>query len=534
MRFFINVSKYLLNKKFSGIFSLILILISQISCAPSKDNKRIVIASAGKIESIDPAQANTLRSLQLISSLGDPLYRINSNGLLEPSLAKSLPEISNKGLTITIPLREDVFFHDGTKFNSHAMAFSLKRFIRIGTQNYVIAGRVKKIETPSEYLIRIKLNKPSSSINGLLTSINLTPISPKSYAEYKDKFLNKRFVGTGPYKLISFQPEKQRIEPFSNYWGKKPNNKGIDYINFRNSSSLFGAIRNKEADVLLSNSIEDIQSIALNRMARKGVLQESTGPAMEIGYLTLKSNSHPFNQEIIRKGISYSINRKLLTKKVSFGLREPLRSIVPPIFKKNKYSHWPNYNPQVARQYFREAGYCENKKLLVPLTFRSNVPADKLLALTWQEQVKRDLADCLNIQINGVESTTVYKQLSDGAYPAVILDWTGAYADPEAYLFPLLSCDEIKNKTCEKGESVFSGSFWASKTLQEALEKSEKLQGSQRLEKLNEVEKFASKGNAYIPIWIVKPRAWANLNVNTPEFDGSGRVLLDRLMKHKK
>ena len=84
------------------------------------------------------------------------------------------------------------------------------------------------------------------------------------------------------------------------------------------------------------------------------------------------------------------------------------------------------------------------------------MPAYKIIALTWKEQIKNILNECINIQLNGVESTTIYKNLNLGLYTAVILDWTGAYSDPEAYLTPLLSCSEIDGKNCKKGESVYS------------------------------------------------------------------------------
>ena len=517
---------------FSKLFVSILLLTSQYSCTPIPKNKTIVIASAGKVESLDPAQANTLRSLQLISGLGDTLYRINSNGVLEPRLAKNPPNISKDRLTIDIQLRENITFHDGTEFNAEAMAFSLKRFIAIGTQNYLIRSRIKNIETPNKYLLRINLTRPSSSINSLLTSINLTPVSPNSYKNHQDSFLNDNFIGTGPYKLTNFQQEKQRIEPFPQYWGDKAKNSGIDYINYRNSSSLFGAIRNGEVDILLSNSVEDGQRLALNRLSQNGILKESIGPAMEIGYITLRTSSEPFKNARIRKAISYSINRKLLTEKVSYGLRDPLYSIVPPILKTKEYSPWPSYNPNLARDLLTKEGFCSSQRLIIPLTFRSNVPADKLLALTWKEQINKDLSDCLSIDINGMESTTVYKQLSDGIFSAVILDWTGAYPDPEAYLAPLFSCEEIDKNICKKGESVVSGSFWASSALQAALHSSEKLYGEERLEKLKEVERIAAEGNAYLPIWIVKPRAWANPKINKPKFDGNAFILLDQLTKN--
>ncbi len=529
---YFQLNRYLIKiNNINKIIFILFILTSQLACSPNRKGEEIIIASSGKIESLDPAQANTLRALQLISGLGDRLYRLNSEGILEPRLAKRLPIIKDNGLTIDIKLKENIMFHDGTPFNSEAMAFSLKRFMRIGTQSYVIGDRIKEVETPNDSLLRLRLNKPSSSINGLLTSINLTPVSPTAYANYQDKFLNKNFIGTGPYILINFSPEIQRIKPFNSYWGKKPENKGIDYINYTNSSSLFGAIRNGQVDVLLSNSIEDGQRIALSRISNKGILLEGKGPAMELGYITLNTKINPLEKNIIREALSYSINRKLISEKVSFGLREPLRSIVPPILKNKKHEPWPSYNHQKARALLKEAGYCSSKPLSIPLTFRTNVPADKLLALTWKEQIKQDLSDCLTIELNGVESTTVYKQLSQGSYSMVILDWSGAYPDPEAYLSPLLSCEEIINETCNKGEAVTSGSFWASSKLQTALEESEKLYKNVRLNKLIEVEEYAYKGGAYLPIWIVKPIAWSQRNISQPKFDGSGFLLLEKIKK---
>ncbi len=527
-----NLIKILMFRKYLKIvinLTAILLVFCQISCTQSTNNKRITIASKGKIDSLDPAQANKLLALQLISALGDTLYRIDSNGTLEPRLAEAEPKISKDGLNILIPLRKDVVFHDGTRFNAKAMAFSLKRFINIGTLNYIIDDRIESIETPEEFVLKIKLSRPSSSIKGLLTSINLTPISPSSYAGYKNKFLNETLIGTGPYKLSSYSPERQTLEPFENYWGEKPNNKGLNYISFNTSTSLFSAIKTGQIDILLSNAIEDGHRLALHNLSKKGLLIEGEGPAMQIGYIAFRTNSNLLENKTIREALLYSIDRKLISKQVSYNLREPLRSLIPPILQVNKKSQWPKYNPIIAKELYKNAGFCNNKILNLPLTFRSNVPSDKLLALTWQEQVKRDLSDCLEISLNGVESTTVYKQLSEGIYEAVILGWTGDYPDPYAYLSPLLDCKEIVLETCREGEAVFGGTFWANNELQESLENSETLFSEERTKELSKAEMLAADGASILPVWILNQRVWMQTNFDNPQFDGNGRLLLEKI-----
>ena len=508
---------------------IFLISLSQYSCVSNNKSKRIIVASSGKIESLDPARASTLKSLQLLSSLGDTLYELNSEGKLIPELASGMPSFSKDKLQIIIPLRRDVLFHDGTVFNSNAIKFSFERFKRIGTMNYILGNKIKSIETPSEYKVIINLNKPSSSINGLLTAIYLTPISPTFYEDYSDKFLNDQFIGTGKYILKRFSNEIQIIEPNLNYWGDKPLNEGISFIGYSNSSSLFGALKSKQIDVLLSNSIDDSQRHNLNLLSKNNKIKEGNSPATEISFISLRTNSYPLNNNNVRLAIAKSLNRGLISDKVSYGLRQPSRSLVPPIYKKNNQELWPEYDPIEAKMLLQKEGYCNGNILEIPLTYRSNVPADKLIALFWQDDIKNTLNECIKIRLNGVESTTIYKNLNLGIYTAVILDWTGPYSDPEAYLTPLLSCTDLIGENCKKGESVYSGSFWGSNKVQKLFLQSENLNGKERLAKLIELETIASKSIPYIPIWISSQKAWSQNQVSKPTFNGAGIISMSDL-----
>ena len=518
-----------MQNKFLLSILISLISLSNYSCASKKISQKIIVASSGKIESIDPARATTLKTIQLLNSLGDTLYELNANGELIPKLALGMPTISKNGLQIIINLRKNVFFHDGTLFNADAFKFTFERFKRIGTMNYILGDKIKSIEAPSDYKIIINLKKPSSSLNGLLTSVNLTPISPTFYKNYSDKFLNEQFVGTGKYILRRFSNEIQVMDPNLKYWGKSPNNKGINFVGYANSSSLFGALKSKQIDVLLSNSIDDIQIDSLRLLSKNNKLREGNSPPTEISFISFRTNIHPLNNLNVRLALAKSLNRKFISKKVSYGLRIPSRSIVPPIFKNGNQDLWPKYDPSEAKKLLQKEGYCNGNLLNIPLTYRSNVPADKLIALTWQEEIKAVLNDCIEIKLNAVESTTIYKNLSLGIYTAVILDWTGAYSDPEAYLTPLLSCSEIDKGVCKKGEAVYSGSFWGSNKVEKLFLESEKVNGDKRLNKLLEIEKIAANSIPYVPIWISSQKAWSQIKISKPTFNGAGIISLSDL-----
>jgi ABC-type transport system substrate-binding protein len=62
----------------------------------------------------------------LIDVLYDSLYRLDENMQPVPELAKTLPEISKDGLTLTIPIKSDARFHSGVKLRADDVTFSLR------------------------------------------------------------------------------------------------------------------------------------------------------------------------------------------------------------------------------------------------------------------------------------------------------------------------------------------------------------------------------------------------------------------------
>jgi peptide/nickel transport system substrate-binding protein len=500
--------------------------------ASRSDKSLVVVASYGSIDTIDPAQATTVSALQLLSALGDPLYAINADGQIEPRLARALPELSGDGLRAVIPLRRDVLFHDGSRFDAEAMAFSLRRFLAIGKLSYVIGDRIQAVRVLAPDRLEISLKRPFSPLTELLTSASLTPVSPTAYRNYKRSFLTDGFVGTGPYRLSFHSPQLQRLEPFRRYWGPPASNQGIALVGMNTSTSLFGALRSGSVDVLLSTSLEPDQQAALHSQAKTGELREGAGPALEIGYISLLSDRPPLNRLRLRQALSHSIDRSLISSRVTDSLRPPLRGLVPPVLP-GALSPWPGANFTTARKLLSQEGYCQGKQLALNLTFRSNVPSDRLFALTWQELLRSSLGDCVKLDLTGMESTTAYRQLGDGAFQMILLDWMGDYPDADNYLMPLLGCSKGRANQCLAGSSAASGSFWTAPGLEAELLRTEELRGAERLESLHRVQRTAAAGVPYLPVWQVRPRAWSQRQISAPRFDGSGRLILAKLSRQE-
>jgi peptide/nickel transport system substrate-binding protein len=505
------------------------LLLALTACQSPRPPGTLIVATKSRIESLDPAKASRIGEQQLLSALGDPLYAIAADGRLEPRLASAMPQLSADGLRARIPLRQGVRFHDGTPFDAAAMVFSLNRFLKFGTLSYQLSDRVNAVRAVDSHAIELQLKRPFAPLPQLLSSIVLTPVSPTAYRAYKDKPLPERFVGTGPYKLAFFGGQQLRLAPFPNYWGPPAANRGLMLISYSNSTALFGALRSGEVDVLLSNSLDLDHQRALHRLAEAGRLKEAVGPPLEISFLTLLTTEPPLNNPRLRQALAHSVDRDLILERVSLGMRPPLRSLVPPVLPGADPNAWPAYDPARARALLSEAGYCRGRILNLPLTFRSDIPGDRLFALTWQAQLRRDLSDCLTLDPGGMESTTAYSQLDKGAFTLILLDWMGDYPDAENYLTPMLGCSKADGSRCLEGGSVLSGSFWAAPGLENQLLRSSELAGADRLALLQRVQRRAGAGVPYLPLWVVTPVAWAQPRVSTPRFDGSGRVVLSAL-----
>ncbi|MFW6730412.1 MAG: ABC transporter substrate-binding protein [Synechococcus sp.] len=497
---------------------------------PGGTAQQLVVGFQGTIDTVDPAQATTVGALQLLSAVGDPLYAIRADGALEPRLATALPTLSSDGLRAVIPLRQGVRFHDGTPFDAEAMAFSLRRFLAIGKLSYVVGDRIRSVRVLDSHHLELVLSRPYGALPQLLTSASLTPVSPRAYWRHRDRFLPDAFVGTGPYRLGFTSPQLQRLEPFAGYWGPAPRNAGLALASLTTSSGLLGALRSGQVDVLLSTSLQPDHQRALHRKAAAGRLREGRGPALEIGYITLLSDRPPLQDPRLRRALALSLDRPLLTARVSDGLRPPLRGLVPPSLL-GALATWPSHDIAAARRLLRQAGWCQGRPLELSLTYRSNVPSDRLFALTWQEALRRDLPDCLRLTLTGMESTTAYRQLGDGAFQMILLDWIGDFPDADNYLMPLLACDRAVGNRCLEGASASSGSFWAAPGLQEQLVRTETLTGPERLPVLHQVQQQVAAASPYIPVWSVQPRAWARPGISPPRFDGSGRLLLSQLSR---
>ncbi len=207
----------------------------------------------GAPSNLDPARASNIYANFLAVNLYDTLYRYKYLARpyeLEPNLAQNLPQVSADGLIYTIRIKPGVHFIDdpvfpdskGRPVSARDFVYSIKRHFDPETraqgawlwQNRIVGldewkengsnfeQEVTGLRALDDQTIQIQLISPYPQLIHTLTQ-GFSAIVPREAVEFYGKELAIRPVGSGPYRLLSFNTAGAvlvrntgfRQEPFS-------------------------------------------------------------------------------------------------------------------------------------------------------------------------------------------------------------------------------------------------------------------------------------------------------------------------------
>lgn len=151
---------------------------------------------------------------------------------LEPNLAADLPEVSADARTWTIAIRPGITFSDGSALDAKDVVATYRAIVD-ETSASPIAGdlvNLESVEAVDELTVRFTLAEAQVSF-GTLLLIGIAPSELISAAQkVEESALNQQPVGTGPYVVQSFSPERLVLVPSRTYRGDAPQVKKIVYV----------------------------------------------------------------------------------------------------------------------------------------------------------------------------------------------------------------------------------------------------------------------------------------------------------------
>jgi peptide/nickel transport system substrate-binding protein len=173
----------------------------------------------------------------------------------QPALAESW-EVSEDQLTWTFKLREDVTFHDGTRFDADAVIFQFERernkdseyYDAINAPRYAATFAFFKSWTKvDDFTVQFTTEKPYAWMLHDLAHIKYP--SPTVVREVGNEAYNQHATGTGPFKMTRYvDGEVMELSRNDEYWGEKAKLDEIVLYPQAEPASRLSALQSGEVD----------------------------------------------------------------------------------------------------------------------------------------------------------------------------------------------------------------------------------------------------------------------------------------------
>ncbi|MGP6169987.1 ABC transporter substrate-binding protein [Microbacterium sp. A204] len=178
------------------------------------------------------------------------LVNRSTTGEILPNLATAW-EFNDDATVLTVTLREDVTFHDGTAFNADAVAANFDYIANTvgGEYGGPLKVQVASVDAVDEYTAAFNLTQPNPEFVATLSQMNMPIGSPAAIA---DGSIETHPVGTSPWQFDAdgfIAGTKASFVQYEDYWGDQPAFENIELYGVTDVNSVAAGILSGEFDV---------------------------------------------------------------------------------------------------------------------------------------------------------------------------------------------------------------------------------------------------------------------------------------------
>lgn len=281
---------------------------------------------------INPILASSDIDKDLTALVYSGLLKINSKGELENDLAESYT-ISDDLLVYTFVLKDNLFFHDGTKLTTDDIVFTIEKAqddaLKSPKEADFAGVKVTKIDDKT---VSFTLKQPYSPfIQNLTLGILPKHIWYKaSLEEFPFSQFNTKPVGTGPYKVDSITysgsglPQAYYFTSFNKYSLGKPYITSFVIKSYSNEKDLIDAYK--------SGDVESVHSISPKKLPELKIEDDEVvlSPLPRIFGVFFNQNTEPvFVNKEVRQALNMATDKEAIVKDVLGGYGLVIDSPIP-------------------------------------------------------------------------------------------------------------------------------------------------------------------------------------------------------------
>lgn len=414
--------------------------------------KVVVYAYSDDITGIDPSVEDDT-GLILLGLIYETLtYHDHTTGEVKPRLAIRW-ESSEDGKEWIFYLRDNVVFHDGTPLNATAVKMSIERardiYRETGRGLGYIWDAVEEIEIIDEHTVKFKLSYPqrvdllaaSTYSSYIFSPTVLEASNAENYTSRKlEEWFNRgNAVGTGPYKLVYYDPHREiRLERFDKWWGWKEigNDEAPDVVIIRivkDPDAQYNGLVAGEIDIACC-----VPRRTVPILVQKGYIVQNVTTFRNF-ILFFNMRRHPTNNTYFRLAIAHAINIEAFIRDALLGIAIPASGVIPTGFPGHYEGLRYEYNLTKAREYLNISGV--ELPVAVEVLYQVDYEEAKHFAEMLKSVLERELG--VKVELNP-QSWTALKDMARGVWShpektphIIIADWWPTMLSAYDYLYTM-------------------------------------------------------------------------------------------------
>ena len=426
--------------------------------APSGGAATFRWANDGDVNAMDPATRQETVQLSFLSNIYEPLARRNRALALEPALATSWDQTSPTVWRFL--LRPGVKWQDGSPFTAEDVVFTLKRLQSPNSSMRALMSPVKEARRIDDLTVEFETFLPDPILPQEQTNLLImskawceshNAVEPVTIGK-EDNYALHNAMGTGPFKLVSREPDRKTVVEKNPLWWDKPEH-NLDQVEF----DVIGSAATRVA-ALLSGDVDMIYSVPPQDIAR---IKQTSGlkvletPELRTIYLGFAQSrdelpssdakgKNPFKDVRVREAVALAVDETAITSRVMLGLGHPTWEMWGPGVSgyDAALDVRPKADPAKARQRLAEAGY--------PNGFRVGLdcPNDRYVM---DEQICTAMVSMLarvgiKVDLNAQTKSKFFNKILAPNYNTdfFMVGWTPATYDAHNVLYTLLGTRDGK------------------------------------------------------------------------------------------
>ena len=294
-----------------------LALLAQQAAAATVDrDAKITVGWGEPLDTLNPATTGNRDVGPLDANIFDTLVWLTPDFKIMPDLATKW-DISPDGKTYTFTLREDVTFHDGTKFDAAAVVANVNYIADKTTQSKVslgLFGPCTSATATAKYAVQITCTTPYAPLLPQLGEPYAGMQSPKAIQEY-GKDLGLHPTGSGPFSFVSYAPNQSLVLKRNDAYQWGPAATGhtgppdIAQIKFQIVTSPQARVSQFQSGQ--SDMMQETPGVYWNALQKLDRYTAIPVPISGLGiFAPINAGKWPTNDLAVRKAMLYAVDKK--------------------------------------------------------------------------------------------------------------------------------------------------------------------------------------------------------------------------------